>query len=136
MRIDVRQALLFIAEIMQEIRNSPSITSNQSQANAMGLSYGTVRNLLDPDFSIKNLPDAPTLDAIAAYRNQRLSDLFRELEDNCSQEISLEASKRAEIANAYRLDNIEDLIEVNTAVSAHLNHIYQLQKQEQVNENN
>lgn len=83
--IDIIRGNLFISEIMWAIRNSPAITSEKKQAEAMGLSVGTVNKLLNPTQAARSLPDVSTLEAIANYQGQTLSELISIIEDEATQ---------------------------------------------------
>ncbi|MGL4622454.1 MAG: hypothetical protein ACRCZS_25915, partial [Chroococcidiopsis sp.] len=80
MPLNYENAIKAIALIVLAELEKKTVSSQSRLGYLMQVSQGTISKLVQPE-KFNNIPDINTLEAIAIYRNQKLWEFIKELEE-------------------------------------------------------
>lgn len=127
MPLNYENAIKAIALIVLAELEKKTVSSQSRLGYLMQVSQGTISKLVQPE-KFNNIPDINTLEAIAIYRNQKLWEFIKELEEEKAIALTPEQIKNQAIAKILEIDDPKLLAEVNMMLANHLS--YQLLLQE------
>lgn len=119
MPLNYPNAIALIAEIILAELAKETISSQARLGYLMQVSQGTISKLIQIE-KFNNIPDLNTLEAIAIYRNQKLWEFIKELEEDKAIALTPEQIKNQAIALILQLDDPQLLAEVNKMLAEQL----------------
>lgn len=119
MPLNYPNAIALIADIILAELAKDTISSQARLGYLMQVSQGTISKLVQTE-KFNNIPDLNTLEAIAIYRNQKLWEFIKELEEESAIALTPEQIKNQAIAKILEIDDPKLLAEVNKMLAEQL----------------